>query len=365
MSRGLVIAVVALALVGAAVGALRLGKPGTAENAPRSAEHRFSSGDSASPHSCAAWFNAGTAAALCNPQQLRESWLLHRMTKRGSVSLSVAARRTRSGTAPGLAQLFVSGGFALRPGDRLAVTGTATYGSSLYLRAWDGDRTHRHIGEARFDDLGLSDGGRATVAVGYAHGRFTYVLHRPDGRLDQPDAVWPERDARQMVDKPLPQPSPPALPRPRVSAQPLRTASDLGACRNLFYSRDSAWVCDPKLLDVPVEKRAASGWTLTARTMRGPVHTESYPPGTFTAVLEPGKPLFISGSAPSWVVLLVEAEQDAAGRLLVGEARFEDLRLFEQGTAVLRVRFRDGGFSFTFQRPDGSVIGPTWISHTH
>ena len=79
---------------------------------------------------------------------------------------------------PGVAQLLSP---PLKPKEKLTINGRASRLTRLTVRAATTDA----VAEARFANVGLEDGGRATVTVGERDGEPRLQLKRPDGTVDR------------------------------------------------------------------------------------------------------------------------------------------------------------------------------------
>jgi len=143
--------------------------------------------DSLSITSCA---NAmrGTILAICDPTLFKRSYETGRLRRRGDMRVAVSGRRVRVGSTPYLTQVSPDdgSGLGLVPGSKVTLSGRASAGSYIYLRASSLRPGYVAYGEALFTRLGLDHGGKATIRVRLENGRLRYDFRRPDGSMLTP-----------------------------------------------------------------------------------------------------------------------------------------------------------------------------------
>lgn len=109
---------------------------------------------------CGTWFGPEVVALACNPRRLGASVRTRQLGRRGRFSISVAGRRRRQASAPGISQ-FV--GKPLKPGAKIYVRGRGARSTALYIRI---RVSRKRVYEAKFNELALSRRARrATVRV--------------------------------------------------------------------------------------------------------------------------------------------------------------------------------------------------------
>jgi hypothetical protein len=139
---------------------------------------------------CRGWFGLQAVGAACDAELLqtnaRGSALLR--LRRGLADfgsgLAPPLETVGGQDVPGLAQLV---GGPLAVGETLALNGIAGPDTDLFVRA----ATGKSVLDARFSDLGLELGGRASVTwtVPEGGGAPQLLLHRPDGADRRPRAL--------------------------------------------------------------------------------------------------------------------------------------------------------------------------------
>jgi lysophospholipase L1-like esterase len=135
---------------------------------------------------CRGWFGLDAVATACDADVLEargRSTALLRL-RRGFVQFGTPLSPPLQGSGdrdgvPGLAQVT---GPPLAIGEAVTLEGFAGPATDLFVRAAGGGKIH----EARFTDLGLENGGRATVTW---TSRGELLVHRPDGSVRRPRSM--------------------------------------------------------------------------------------------------------------------------------------------------------------------------------
>jgi hypothetical protein len=176
----------------------------------------------------------GTLLAVCDPILLEKAWENHTLTRPGTLHVSVAGRKVRAASTPGLTQVIPDDGIgSLLVPAKVTLSGRASDGSYLYISARFHSAEHVAWGEALFRHLGLAHGGTTTIEVKLDHGAVAFAVRRPDGSL-----LVPLR--RSHFEGPGPHVPLPALP-PHYADTPEQGVRTYVAAIN---ARDGRTICE-------------------------------------------------------------------------------------------------------------------------
>ena len=120
---------------------------------------------------CDAWLGGSVAAVVCDPRVLADTLGSDEARAAGGLKVTAGEASGSTGAVPGVAQAV---GPPLPSGGRAVVEGRASADAVLVVRLL----TEGEQRQARFRDLGLEDGGTATVTI---EGERA-TLRRPDGK---------------------------------------------------------------------------------------------------------------------------------------------------------------------------------------
>jgi hypothetical protein len=128
---------------------------------------------------------------VCDPGALPAVYEKHELDGSGGLDVTVAGRVVRAAGNRALTQVVPTDGMGdfVPIGRQVSLTGVASRGSVLYLRAGAMNRRLVAYGEALFTRLGLEHGGTATVIARVRAKTVSFALRRPDGTVAVPAAV--------------------------------------------------------------------------------------------------------------------------------------------------------------------------------
>jgi len=125
---------------------------------------------------CRAWLGDLVAVLACDKRTVAAGLRPSRAGPGGSFTIKVSGEETSDAKTPGVAQVARE---PLKPGERIVVTGVAPTSTELFVRAIG----PKAVVEARFDRLGLEDGGRTVVRIRARDGVPRLTLRSPRGRI--------------------------------------------------------------------------------------------------------------------------------------------------------------------------------------
>lgn len=206
-----------------------------------------------SPRACDGWLR-GTLVGICDPTGLQQAFAGHTLNDKGDVEVTLSGRELSGGGNSVLAQFRGAGGTGLgvQPGQTVTISGHVSSGAYLYIRADSRTSKVYASGEALFDQLGLGDGGVATVQVALEHDHLHYTLTGGDGATKAPVATGGVGGPGSAIPIPSPPPgyadTPAQLARTYVAAVNARDGQTIcslfaGALRHRYSTFDPHMPC--------------------------------------------------------------------------------------------------------------------------
>jgi hypothetical protein len=206
-----------------------------------------------SPRACDGWLR-GTLVGICDPTGLQQAFTGHTLNDKGDVGVTLSGRALSGGGNSVLAQFRGADGTGLgvQPGQTVTITGHVSSGAYLYLQASSRTSKVYAFGEALFDQIGLEDGGVATVQVTLEHNHLHYALTAGDGTTKAPIATGGVGGPGSAMPIPSPLPgyadTPAQLARTYVAAVNARDGQTIcslfaGALRNRYSTIEPHMPC--------------------------------------------------------------------------------------------------------------------------